>query len=53
MNPLSTAFGAAADFLHQPFKQPMDTFHLFLLVGVVMIAALLWTRILSYLPREA
>lgn len=42
----------AADFkntLAAPFRGNMDLFTLFLSVGLVVIAVLLWTRILSHL----
>lgn len=42
---------AAKDFLDQPFKGPIDTGQLFLLVGMISVFAILWSRILAHLAH--
>jgi hypothetical protein len=40
---------AVTNWLAAPFRQEMDWLHVVLLVGLVLVAVLFWTRILSNL----
>ncbi len=50
---ITNAIGSAAsdtnDVLKAPLVGSVDTVHLFLTVGVVMIAVIVWTRILAHI----
>lgn len=39
--------------INTPFKQPLDVWHLFLVTGIVIVAAGLWFRVLVYLREGA
>ena len=40
------------DEVEAPFKAPMDLAHLFLLIGLISVMAILWSRILVRLHIE-
>ena len=48
---MGNAFSQAKDFLHTPFTEEMDALHLFLVVGLVLVMAAAWGRILAYLVK--
>lgn len=39
-------------FLDAPFRQEMSATEIFLLIGLVMVAIILWTRILHFIEHE-
>lgn len=39
-------------FLQAPFQQQMDATQIFLLIGLVMVAIVLWTRVLHFIEHE-
>lgn len=41
------------DWLHKPFSSPMAPFDVFLLVGVVIVAALIWNLVLYHIRIAA
>jgi hypothetical protein len=43
---VAAVIAATHRWITQPFLQPMDLFHWFLIVGVVIISAMLWGMIL-------
>jgi hypothetical protein len=43
---------SALAWFHTPFQQPMDPIHIGLLVGIVLISFLLWSRVLAHLNLE-
>lgn len=44
-------FAAIKEWLEAPFKVPLNIVDIFLIVGVIIIATLLWHRVLKWLPR--
>lgn len=49
---ISTALDRTNAVLSAPLVGSVDTVHLFLVTGVVIIGALIWGRILSHFPRD-
>ena len=47
-NWFQTFFG----WINTPFREPLDTTHIFLLVGIVLISFALWSRVLAHLNLE-
>lgn len=41
--------GATKDWIKAPFTGQMDLLHVFLLTGLVIVSAILWSRILARL----
>jgi hypothetical protein len=41
------------DEVEHPFNQPMDLVHLSLLVGILMVLAVLWSRVLVHIEHAA
>lgn len=44
--------GTIRDEIEAPLKQPMDLLHLGLLIGLIMVIAVLWHRVLVHLHVE-
>lgn len=40
---------ATKDWVQAPFVEKMDVWHVFLLTGLVVVSALLWSRVLARL----
>jgi hypothetical protein len=38
-------------FVQTPFQQNMDIFHVFLLTGLVIVSAILWSRVINRLAE--
>lgn len=48
---VTAALGKTNSVLAAPLVGNVDSVHLFLVTGVILIATLIWGRILSHLPR--
>lgn len=46
---MSNAIAATLDWLKAPFNEQMDALHIVLLVGLVVVAAGLWSRVISHI----
>lgn len=48
---IATAIDRTNSVLSAPLVGNVDTVHLFLVTGVVLVGALIWGKILSHFPR--
>jgi hypothetical protein len=46
--PITSLVDVTKTWIKQPFTTQMDLVHWFLIVGVVLISAVLWTRVLAH-----
>jgi hypothetical protein len=51
MDSVSVLYNQVQAWITKPFTQPMDTVSIVLLVGVVMVAIVLWARVLAHLQE--
>lgn len=47
------AFAKMLDWIKQPFAEPLDIFHLFLIVGIVLVMVMAWGLILYHMRSVA
>jgi hypothetical protein len=48
MGAVSALVDTTKAWMKQPFTTQMDLIHWFLIVGVVLVSAVLWSRVLSH-----
>ena len=51
-NDIADVLKRAVGWFTAPFTTPLDAVHIFLLVGIVLVSAALWSRVLAHMPQE-
>jgi hypothetical protein len=45
---MGSVIQATKNWIEDPFREPVDALHVFLLTGLVVVSAILWGRILAH-----